>query len=55
MPRLILASTSRYFDRDKGEWVDGRTEWFTVRVFRGAAALVKHALLRPLDLRFRIQ
>jgi single-strand DNA-binding protein len=36
-----LASTSRYFDRDKGEWVDGdRTEWFTVKVFRSAAITV---------------
>ncbi|WP_062461175.1 single-stranded DNA-binding protein [Demequina soli] len=35
-----VASTPRYFDRDKGAWVDGVTEWFTVRAFRGAAITV---------------
>jgi single-strand DNA-binding protein len=39
-----LASTSRYFDRDKGEWVDGQTEWFTVRAFRGASITVKDSI-----------
>jgi len=41
-----LASTSRYFDRDKNEWVDGRTEWFSVRVFRGAATLVSRSIAK---------
>ncbi len=35
-----LASTSRYFDRTASEWVDGKTEWFTVRTFRSAALTV---------------
>jgi len=39
-----LASTSRYFDRSKNEWVDRETEWFTVRVFRAAAVLVERSL-----------
>jgi single-strand DNA-binding protein len=39
-----LASTSRYFDRDKNEWVDGQTEWFTVRSFRGASITVKDSI-----------
>lgn len=39
-----LASTSRYFDRDKGEWVDGNTEWFTVRTFRSAAITVMNSI-----------
>jgi len=41
-----MASTSRYLDRDKGEWVDGQTEWFTVRVFRGASITVKDSIER---------
>ncbi|WP_430867335.1 single-stranded DNA-binding protein [Demequina aurantiaca] len=41
-----LASTSRYLDRDKGEWVDGRTEWFSVRVFRAAATLVSRSIAK---------
>jgi len=39
-----LASTSRYFDRDKGVWVDGNTEWFTVRTFRNAAITVMNSI-----------
>ncbi len=39
-----LASTSRYFDRDKSAWVDGQTEWFTVRVFRAASITVKESI-----------
>lgn len=39
-----LASTSRYFDRDKGVWVDGNTEWFTVRTFRSAAITVMNSV-----------
>lgn len=39
-----LASTSRYFDRDKGEWVDGQTEWFTVRTFRAASMTVNDSI-----------
>lgn len=32
-----LASTRRWFDREQGVWKDGRTEWFTVKCFRGTA------------------
>lgn len=39
-----LASTSRYFDRDKGVWTDGNTEWFTVRTFRNAAITVMNSI-----------
>ena len=39
-----LASTSRYFDRDKGVWADGNTEWFTVRTFRNAAITVMNSI-----------
>ena len=39
-----MASTSRFFDREKAEWVDGRTEWFTVKVFRSAAITVANSI-----------
>ncbi|WP_062287760.1 single-stranded DNA-binding protein [Demequina phytophila] len=39
-----LASTPRYFDRDKNAWVDGVTEWFTVRTFRSAAVTVEKSI-----------
>lgn len=39
-----LASTSRYFDRDKGVWADGNTEWFTVRTFRSAAITIMNSI-----------
>lgn len=32
-----LASSERRYDREKNEWVDGETNWFTVTVFRGPA------------------
>lgn len=32
-----LASTPRFFDTRQGAWVDGRTEWVTVKVFRDIA------------------
>jgi single-strand DNA-binding protein len=32
-----LASTRRYFDRAKGSWEDGETNWFTVATFRNLA------------------
>lgn len=32
-----LASTPRHFDRAQGVWVDDRTEWLTVKVFRDTA------------------
>jgi len=46
MTTFRLASSARYFDREKGSWVDGGTEWFTVRVFRGAAALVNESVAK---------
>lgn len=30
-----LASNDRRFDRDKNEWIDGPTNWFTINAFRG--------------------
>ncbi len=39
-----MASTSRFYDRDKEEWADGRTEWFTVKVFRSAAITVANSI-----------
>ena len=32
-----LASTQRRYDRVKGEWVDGETNWYTVTCFRQLA------------------
>ncbi|GEN79441.1 single-stranded DNA-binding protein [Actinotalea fermentans] len=32
-----LASTPRHFDCARGVWVEGRTEWLTVKVFRDTA------------------
>lgn len=32
-----LATTRRYFDRAKGEWVDGETNWYSVAAFRQLA------------------
>ncbi|ROS48388.1 single-stranded DNA-binding protein [Frigoribacterium sp. PhB24] len=32
-----LASTQRRYDRVKGEWVDGETNWYTVTAFRHLA------------------
>lgn len=32
-----LASTRRYFDRAKGEWADGETNWYSVAAFRQLA------------------
>ncbi|GAA4365788.1 single-stranded DNA-binding protein [Agromyces bauzanensis] len=32
-----LASTKRYFDRAKGSWEDGETNWYTVSTFRQLA------------------
>ncbi|PVU81944.1 single-stranded DNA-binding protein [Cellulomonas sp. WB94] len=39
-----MASTRRWFDRDKGVWADGRTEWFTVKSWRSAARNVAESL-----------
>lgn len=36
-----LASTPRRFDRERGEWVDGETNWFTVTCFRALAQNVR--------------
>lgn len=32
-----IASNERRYDRDKGEWVDGATNWLTVNAFRHLA------------------
>lgn len=39
-----MASTRRYFDRTQNAWVDGRTEWFTVKCWRDQARNVAHSL-----------
>ncbi len=33
-----LCSTDRRYDRDKGSWVDGQTNWYSVSMFRYLAA-----------------
>lgn len=39
-----LASTPRHFDRGQGAWVEGRTEWLTVKVFRDTALNVAESV-----------
>jgi single-strand DNA-binding protein len=39
-----MASTSRFYDRENAKWTDGRTEWFTVKVFRSAAITVANSI-----------
>lgn len=39
-----MASTRRVFDRERGVWADGRTEWFTVKCWRAAARNVAESL-----------
>ncbi|HKH09251.1 MAG TPA: single-stranded DNA-binding protein [Agromyces sp.] len=39
-----LASTRRYFDRAKGSWEDGETNWFTVATFRNLAVNTARSL-----------
>lgn len=39
-----MASTRRWFDARQGTWVEGRTEWFTVKVWRQAAVNVAESL-----------
>lgn len=44
MTSFRLATTSRYFDRTAGNWADGQTEWFTVRLYRSSAVLVVESI-----------
>ena len=39
-----MASTRRWFDRREGAWRDGRTEWFTVKIWRSGALNVAESL-----------
>jgi len=39
-----MATTRRFFDRTKGEWVDGQTLWFTVKSWRDMARNVAESL-----------
>ena len=39
-----MASTRRYFDRVQNAWVDGRTEWFTIKSWRQQALNVSMSL-----------
>lgn len=41
-----LASTARHFNRDKNEWEDGTTEWFTIRTFRQASVNVMNSIVK---------
>lgn len=41
-----VASTRRMRDATTGEWRDGKTAWFTVKVFRGAARTVCDSIVR---------
>jgi single-strand DNA-binding protein len=36
--RFRMGSTPRYYDLRNKAWMDGRTEWFTVNIFRGDMA-----------------
>jgi single-strand DNA-binding protein len=39
-----IAQTRRYLDRERGEWVDGRTLWFTVKAWKNTARNVAVSL-----------
>lgn len=39
-----LGSTRRWFDRQAGEWRDGQTEWFNVKVWRTTAVNAARSL-----------
>lgn len=41
-----LASTRRYFDRSKGTWEDGETNWYTVSAFRQLAFNASTSIVR---------
>ncbi|MGQ7785951.1 single-stranded DNA-binding protein [Nesterenkonia sp. PF2B19] len=41
-----LASTPRRYDRERGEWVDGETNWYTVTSFRALAQNVHSTLAK---------
>jgi single-strand DNA-binding protein len=41
-----VASTRRVRDPRTGEWRDGKTAWFTVKAFRGAARTVSESLVQ---------
>lgn len=41
-----LASTRRYFDRSKGTWEDGETNWYTVSAFRQLAFNASTSIIR---------
>lgn len=39
-----LASSNRRYDRARGEWVDGETNWFTITAFRTLAVNVSKSI-----------
>lgn len=55
--RFRVASTPRMYDREHGTYVDGRTSWFTVKVFRQLARNVAESLRRgePVIVHGRLQ
>lgn len=38
-----VASSERRYDRERREWIDGQTNWYTVNAFRGLAAHSKES------------
>ncbi|MFT2017068.1 single-stranded DNA-binding protein [Streptomyces sp. 796.1] len=55
--RFRLAVTARRWDRERAQWVDGGTSFYTVRAWRGLAANVAAsvALGEPLIVRGRLR
>jgi single-strand DNA-binding protein len=41
-----LGVTERYFDKQRSEWVDGQTQWFTVKAWRQLADHCRDSLRR---------
>ncbi|HEY0189414.1 MAG TPA: single-stranded DNA-binding protein [Cellulomonas sp.] len=52
-----LGSTRRVLDREQGVYVDGQTDWFTIKVFRAAATNVSESVRRgdPVVVHGRLQ
>ena len=50
-----LASTRRYFDRAKGTWEDGETNWYTVSGFRQLASNASGELVGKGDMRAQLR
>jgi len=44
LTRFRLATTSRRYDAERGEWVDGPTSFYTVRAWRSLGTNVKESV-----------